>query len=60
MSKSSDEANHSTDPTFASGTVMPEGSLDRPEDEDEWTFWQKHGIPTRAYIDKIKDEIRHG
>ena len=38
--------------------LEPPGNL--PKDEDEWTFWQKHGISTRAYIDKIKNKIKNG
>jgi len=40
--------------------VVPARSVNLSKDEDEWTYWRKNGISTRAYIEKIRDEIKNG
>jgi hypothetical protein len=40
--------------------VVPERPVNLPKDVDEWTFWQKYGMSTRAYIDGIKNTIKKG
>jgi hypothetical protein len=40
--------------------VIPERPGKPSDDSDEWSFWQKNGIPARAYIEKIKSEVKSG